>query len=719
MLKDPGIISYGLAAALYAMLSAMVAARYLRRNIDRALLIAAVISCLWALVLALQPLTGQANFTLRYLLEVLRDGAWILLLVAILRTAANQMPTGNRVRRIALIGLVTLASALAMLAVLEWLITHGLVNGKGRLIGQIALSLLALSLVEQIWRNSPSFGRSALKYLCIGVASIFAYDFLMYADALLFGRIADPFWQARGLVNAALVPLFAVNIINTRRQPVDFRLSRTAAFHAGTLVLGGGYLLFLAIGGYYVRVLGGDWGEALQVVFISIALVFLITVLVSRRVRARMMVFIGQNFFDYKYDYREEWLKMTRELANLEQGPPLAERAISILAGLVESSRGALWLKDDTNHYALKATLNLEARKYGNLDAHGPLATYFQQHEWIIDLGEYRADPARYDFLELPETIEAFERPWLLIPLYLGNDLYGIALISAPDTRVDLNWENFDLIKVVVRQACNLLAQEDAQNRLLQARQFEAVNKVSAFMVHDLKTLIAQLSLLVKNAPRHRDNPEFINDMITTTDHAVRKMSNLLEHLQNPNGKEPAPRTQTDLVTVLHELLERSGKHQPAPRLVEYPERLLLCANAEKLRAALEHLIRNAQDATPADGEVTLSLKVSPEQAVLFIQDSGCGMSDDFIRDRPFIDPYDLESIRTELLGEEPELDRKKRPAPGSRATPQDRIPTLEPEQATTVSERQWRSVAGSLERIASALERIESRLSVRDSETL
>jgi len=90
-----------------------------------------------------------------------------------------------------------------------------------------------------------------------------------------------------------------------------------------------------------------------------------------------------------------------------------------------------------------------------------------------------------------------------------------------------------------------------------------------------------------------------------------------------------------------------------------------------------------------------------------------------YSEDRPFIDPYDLESIRTELLGEEPELDRKKRPAPGSRATPQDRIPTLEPEQATTVSERQWRSVAGSLERIASALERIESRLSVRDSETL
>ena len=636
MLRDPGIISYGLAVALYAMLSVMVAVRYLRRNIDRTLLMAALVSCLWALVITSQALSGEPNIALRYLLEVLRDGAWILLLLAILHAAAHQKPAGDRVRIITRLGLATLILALIVLVTVEWLISQGLLNGKGRLIGQIGLSLIGLSLVEQIWRNSPSFGRSALKYVCVGVAAIFAYDFLMYADALLFGRLSDPFWQARGLVNAALVPLFAVNIINTRRQPVDFRLSRTAAFHAGTLILGGGYLLFLALGGYYVQAMGGQWGEALQVVFVTLALVFLLTVLLSRRVRARMMVFIGQNFFDYKYDYREEWLKMTRELANLEQDSPLSERVIGFLAGLVESNRGALWLKDDTGHYTLKASLNMAAGKHASLDYQSPLAGYFRHDEWIVDLNEYRSDPATYDFLELPEAIQSFDHPWLLIPLYLGNELYGICLVCSPYTRVDLNWENFDLIKVVARQACNLLAQEDAQNRLLQARQFEAVNKVSAFMVHDLKTLIAQLSLLVKNAPRHRDNPAFVDDMIATTDHAVRKMSNLLEHLRNPDSQQQAPRSEIDLVTVLHEVLERTRQHQPAPRLDEHPENLWLCANGEKLRAALEHLIRNAQDATPANGDIIISLKVSPDHAVLFIQDSGCGMTEDFIRDHLF-----------------------------------------------------------------------------------
>jgi len=88
-----------------------------------------------------------------------------------------------------------------------------------------------------------------------------------------------------------------------------------------------------------------------------------------------------------------------------------------------------------------------------------------------------------------------------------------------------------------------------------------------------------------------------------------------------------------------------------------------------------------------------------------------------YSEDRPFIDPYDLKSIRTELLGEEPELANRKKPARRTPSIPRDNIPTLGAE-SSPMTDRQWRTMAGSLERIADALERIESRLAVRDSET-
>jgi len=636
MFSDLSVISYGTSAIVFAVLSTLVATRYLRRELDRALFLAAFVTTLWASALVSQSLWGKPGFFIRYLLELLRDTAWLLLLFALLRDSFRQARFTGQLRKTLGIATTVLIITLLSLGTLEFAFDADLVSGKTKLIGQIALSLLGLSLVEQIWRNSPALGRSSVKYLCIGTATIFAYDFIMYADALLFGHVAASFWDARGFINAALVPLFAVNIINSRKQPVDFRLSRAAVFHAGALLMGGGYLLLLAIGGYYVRSLGGEWGDALQVLFITVALAFLVALVMSRRIRARIMVFISQNFFDYKYDYREEWLRMTQELANLSDEPPLPERAIRILADLVESNAGAIWIKSDQNIYELKSSVNIATPKHTTIDGDCDLVRLFQNKEWIIDLAEYRVDPLSYDLIELPDPITNLPDAWLVVPLFLGSELYGIAVVGRPYAKVVLNWENFDLIKVVARQTCNLLAQADAQNRLSRAMQFEAVSKASAFMVHDLKTLIAQLSLLVRNAPKHRGNPAFIDDMISTTDHAVRKMSNLVDHIRKPATPNEVARRKVDLTEVVRSVIENNSQRLPVPQIQGDPPPILVCAEPEQLRSVLGHLIRNAQDATPPDGEITLSLKTAKGNVVLFIQDTGTGMTDEFIRSKLF-----------------------------------------------------------------------------------
>lgn len=636
MLPDLSVISHGAAATVFAILAVLVGTRYLRRDIDRALFLAALVTTVWASSLVTQSLWGTPGFFIRYLLELLRDATWILLLFAMLRDTIRQGRLSGQIKK--LLGFATFALLLTLITLgcLEFVFEFALVDGKTKLIGQIALSLLGLSLVEQIWRNAPAFGRSSMKYLCIGTATIFIFDFLMYADALLFGGIADSFWNARGFVNAALVPLFAINVVNTRKQPIDFQLSRSAVFHASTLILAGTYLVLLSVSGYYVRILGGNWGEALQVILSAVALVFLTTLVLSRRIRAKLMVRISQNFFDYKYDYREEWLKLTTELADLSDEPPLPQRAIRILAGLVESNAGAIWLKSEQGSYTLKESVNLATPRYTVIDEDAELVRLFNEKEWIVNLDEYKADPVSYGLLEIPDAIATTPDGWLVIPLYLGNELYGIAMIGHPYARVDLNWENFDLIKVVARQTGNLLAQADSQNRLSRAMQFEAVSKASAFMVHDLKTVIAQLSLLVNNAQKHRNNPAFIDDMINTTDHAVRKMTNLVDHIRKPSTDAEDKSKALDLTLLVTNLLEHYNRQHPTPRLEGETPQIMINADPEQLRSVLGHLVQNAQDATPPDGEVSLSLKIARGNVVLFIQDTGSGMTQEFINDRLF-----------------------------------------------------------------------------------
>ena len=636
MFSNMDVLSYSLAAVTFGLLTILIATRYLRRGVDRALALAAAVTAIWASSLVSQSLWGYPGFNLRYLIELLRDAAWIYLLFALLKDGLSENKLTGKVKQVLGASAATLLVVLLGIGLAEHFADLNVATGKVKLLGQIGLSLLGLSLVEQIWRNSPSFGRSSIKYICIGVATIFAFDFFMYADALLFGQVADSFWNARGFVNALLTPLFAVNVINTRKQPVDFQLSRSAVFHAGTLVFAGGYLLFLALGGYYVRVVGGDWGDALQVLFFTISLVFLATLLLSRRIRSKLMVLISQNFFDYKYDYREEWLNMTRELADLSDDPPLPQRVIRMLASLVESNAGAIWLIGEQDAYILKTSVNLSMPKYTMIDSDSELVRFFQDREWIIDLHEYKADPVSYNLLEIPDAIAKTPEGWLIIPLYLGNELYGMALVGTPYARVELNWENFDLIKVVARQTTNLLAQADAQNRLSRAMQFEAVSKASAFMVHDLKTVIAQLSLLVKNAPKHRNNPAFIDDMINTTEHAVRKMSNLVDHIRKPAAGDNSKQTPINLPHLVEDLLAHNQHRLPAPHLEGTSPEVMIRADYEQLRNVLGHLIQNAQDATPPNGEIVLNLKIAKGNVVLFIQDTGSGMTEEFISGQLF-----------------------------------------------------------------------------------
>ena len=632
-----GVVSHLAAAVVYGVLAGFTACRYLRRGTDRALFLAASLTALWAIGIAAQEVWGWPDFAWRYLSELTRNTAWILVLFALIRDARDNSRMTRRMLLFATGALVAILTVLMISVLTGWFLETKLLSGRAALFAQLAIALLGISILEQIWRNASAYGRSSIRYICFGIAGIFVYEFLLYTDALLFNRMSSGLWDARGAVNALLTPLFAVNLINARRQPVQLQLSRTFVYHAGTLIFGGIYLLVVAVGGYYVRLAGGEWGEGLQVVFIALFVLLFVLLMSSNWFRSRVMMFVSQNFFNYKYDYRDEWLKMTETFSNLNEDPPLPERAIRTLAGLVESHTGALWLRGEEGHFSLQATVGLEAPKHTQIDKDAELVRFFHEREWILDMDEYSVDPVRYNLLEIPDAILGFSDQWLVIPLYLGRELYGIALIGSPYTRVELNWENFDLIRVIGRQLSNFLAQADAQNRLSRAMQFEAVNKASAFMVHDLKTLIAQLSLMVSNAPRHRHNPQFIDDMIATTDHAVNKMSRLVDHIRKPETEDRE--TDLDLAELAFRVVQQQASHDPEP-VYEGPDSgVMVHADPQQLQNVLSHLVQNAQDATPRDGEVSVTLKASNDAVVLFIQDTGQGMSESFVRDslfRPF-----------------------------------------------------------------------------------
>ena len=142
--------------------------------------------------------------------------------------------------------------------------------------------------------------------------------------------------------------------------------------------------------------------------------------------------------------------------------------------------------------------------------------------------------------LALPPWLTSAPQFWLAIPLLVGDELSGFVALGPARTPVDVNWEVTDLLKTASRQAAGFLAQMLTTEALLEARKFDAFNKMSAFVVHDLKNIVAQLSLMLSNAKRLHANPEFQQDMMATVENSLEKMRQLM--LQLREGDAPRRR---------------------------------------------------------------------------------------------------------------------------------------------------------------------------------
>jgi putative PEP-CTERM system histidine kinase len=170
----------------------------------------------------------------------------------------------------------------------------------------------------------------------------------------------------------------------------------------------------------------------------------------------------------------------------------------------------------------------------------------------------------------------------------------------------------------------------------MEANQFEAFNRLSAFVVHDLKNLIAQLELVVKNAEKHRHNPEFMDDAVKTIGNAVNKMGKLLAQLRS--GRFERGETQEFYIEeAVAQAVNQLYHYNPKPKLTIKSNYMKIVADKDRFTAVMIHLIKNSQEATQnSDGRIDVEVDLQNNEAVITIKDNGIGMDDDFVTNKLF-----------------------------------------------------------------------------------
>ncbi|MDH5271722.1 MAG: PEP-CTERM system histidine kinase PrsK [Gammaproteobacteria bacterium] len=531
----------------------------------------------------------------------------------------------------------------------------------------LLVALLGLLLLEQIYRNAREGGRYALKLLVIGLGLGFAYDLFLFSQAHLLRGIEPATWEPRGLVTSLTVPLIAIAVRRNPQWSLNLFVSRHVVFYSATFLVVGIYLLLMAAGGYWVRLHGGAWGRAAQLVFVAGAAVVLLMVISSGSLRRRLRVFLNQHFYRNKYDYRLEWLRFVQTLSTPLEGVDARENAARAMAQAINGPGGVLYLRGEDGEAFRPVTSwpssEVDVGRYPRLQPHDELVAFLRDRRWVIDLLELRASPDAYGNLVLPDALagapdQGPTRDRLIVPLNHLDELIGFVVLAAPPPPFEPSYEDRDLLKMMGRHVAVHLAQYDADRRLAESRQFETYHRLTAFVMHDLRNLAAQLALIVSNAQQHKRNPEFVDDAIGTIANSTDRMQRLIDQLQRRELQASTRRVA--LAEVARRACERCSAHRPVPICGGVVEDAWVDADPERLTMIVEHVIRNAQDATPEDGSVVLNVSMdgsgdatetavttkgeaSPlhvPTAALTVADSGAGMSAEFISERLF-KPFD------------------------------------------------------------------------------
>ncbi len=626
--------SYGLAALCYVALTAhLLLRRTASAGISEKALTAAVAACgAWGIAGLLVALTGTALlFQIHRVLDVIVYASWYAFLFVLLRLAPSRK-TGDR-RWLAPVGAFLVIAALTCLGLaVSGEPQPGLLRtSQFVFLGMVVFELV---LLEQLFRNATADSRWNIKPLGIGLAAAFAFDLYFHSNTLLFNRVDETTYAVRGLAYAMVAPLISLTAFRARARKLKVALSQNFVFHTTTLFAVALYLLAASAAGYYVRYRGGSWGGALQLALLFAALVLLMLLAFSGAARARVRVLVGKHFFRYRYDYREEWQKFTTVLAAENSTNPLGQRAIRGLADMVESPAGALWLKElQGGSYVQRARWNLpesNAREPEN----SQLLSFFAASGWVINLEEYRSVPRRYQGLSLPSWLAELPNAWLVVPLSTAAEVIGFVVLTTARTRVEINWEVNDLLKTAGSQAASFLAQMQATEALLESRKFDAFNRMSAFVVHDLKNIVTQLALLLKNAEKHRDNPEFQSDMLLTISNSVERMKQLM--LQLREGAAPVSGSSGVALAKVAQRVHAAKVSQFPALGIEILQQVVTRGDEDRIERVIGHLVQNAIEATPAEGKIWITVGKDDGMAMVEIGDTGKGMTAEFVRERLF-----------------------------------------------------------------------------------
>lgn len=508
----------------------------------------------------------------------------------------------------------------------------------------LAGAILVLLNLERTFRAAIGVMRWRIKYMLIGMGVLFGVRSYAASQVLLFHTVD---LSLQTLNSAALIAacfLISRSLVRAGHFDVDIYPSHFILRNSFTILLAGVYLLIIGVFANIVASLGGDNAFAVKAFFVLVALVLLTVLLLSDRVQLRASRFISRHFQRPQYDYRDLWRKFTEATARCTGESELSEAAINLISNIFHLLSATVWLVEEKkDELVLAASTSLLRLQASGLT--------LEKKETSELLEAMERTPAPFDIDLCRDTWVATLKKIhpseftggggrVCAPLLVGGELLGLMTLGDRIGGLPFSGQDFDLLKCVADEVAASLLNARLSKKLLQTRELEAFQTMSAFFVHDLKNAGSTLSLTLQNIPTHFDNPMFREDALRAISKAAAHINRLIERLtllRHELKIRPAEGDLNEWISgVLSDFEKNSGIElaknlNPLPKVKFDPDQLL---------KVVTNLALNAREASQNNAQIQVGTKQVNGWAVLSVSDNGCGMNADFINRslfRPFM----------------------------------------------------------------------------------
>ncbi|HEY8603295.1 XrtA/PEP-CTERM system histidine kinase PrsK [Tsuneonella suprasediminis] len=626
---------------LAAVVCVVVSVWLTRRRADTsrqeqpAMILALLTTSAWCVTAA--AFGGQSH--LSGWLETIRNLAWIFLLYRLFANDGRDHSL-TPIRPLVVV-LAAVECMQVLLLIVGFRLDSDLHAGAILLSASSLLHLLvavgALVLTHNLYAGASATYRQTLRWSAGGLAILWAFQLNLYAATYLTGTVSPELIAVQGLFIGLSAGLFALGS-NTRAAQLQLAPSRTVAFQSLSLLIIGGYLLTMLVAAQSLELLGEGFARLTQVGFVFAAIAMAVLWLPSRRLRGWLQVKVLKHLFQHRYDYRAEWLRFADTIG---QGGTraLPERACQALADITDSDGAVLFLPDTSGDCQFAGHWNWVTFKPALSAFDNELIAALERTGFILEIDEIRSGATIMPETSLvPQWLLSEERAWVLVPLMHFERLVGLAILARPPIARRLDWEDFDLLKVVGRQLASYIAEQVGHEALAEVERFDDFNRRIAFVMHDIKNLASQLSLLARNAEKHADNPAFRSDMLVTLTSSASKLNTLLARLGRYGSVGTTKKEHVDVIQLTRALARQFVDIHPIQ--IAQAQGCSILANQEALEQAMVHLIQNAVDVSPPNAPVIVSVLSDGLKGQVEIIDSGSGMSAQFVRDglfKPFV----------------------------------------------------------------------------------